>query len=408
MTARAPISRRIKRLRQRQRNDRSWRIWWEPEAAARALGFAVVELDADRPTWSAREANRLNAELEAARSGGGAGTVRRGSRTMEDLVTLYQKSPAFAALAPKTQADYRAKTGVILRKYGPYAVADFTKAVVHTWYETLYQNAGRHQALALVRMLSILMGYAELKGWRPDNSNPCSRLKLEVPQPRGRRSDWAELDAIVAAADACGLRSVGTAALASMLQGQRQTDVLQACRGNFELMQVRGQTAAPGLIWVWQLVRSKRGNAGVIPLHPEFLARIGDWLMATTDPEAPLLIEERVGRAYDQHLFSKRWQEVRAAAAEAERAAAIAGGTALPADWAAPIAQLQFRDLRRTWGKLARLGGVSRDDIADVLGNTVNTDPVLARTYTAAELETVARAQDAVRRPSLKEEDHDG
>ena len=66
---RRPIAAPPPRVRQRQRADGTWRLWWEPEQAIRSQGFATVELDADRLTWSQREAQRLNRLVEDARAG---------------------------------------------------------------------------------------------------------------------------------------------------------------------------------------------------------------------------------------------------------------------------------------------------------------------------------------------------
>ena len=57
-------------LRERRRSDGTVRIWWEPSAAARALGFSVVELDEKRLTWSRREVEKLNTELARAQRNG--------------------------------------------------------------------------------------------------------------------------------------------------------------------------------------------------------------------------------------------------------------------------------------------------------------------------------------------------
>jgi hypothetical protein len=48
---------------------------------------------------------------------------------------------------------------------------------------------------------------------------------------------------------------------------------------------------------------------------------------------------------------------------------------------------------------MARRAGTGRDDVADVLGNSADTDSYLAQVYTAAELATAARAVMAIRRP---------
>eukprot|EP00919_Chromeraceae_sp_WS-2016_P079842 GHVR01188887.1.p1 GENE.GHVR01188887.1~~GHVR01188887.1.p1 ORF type:complete len:110 (-),score=14.87 GHVR01188887.1:181-510(-) len=69
MTNRAPITDKVTGLRQRRRANGSWRVWWEPNQSARDLGFDAVELNADRATWSVREAKRLNEDVDRKRKG---------------------------------------------------------------------------------------------------------------------------------------------------------------------------------------------------------------------------------------------------------------------------------------------------------------------------------------------------
>ena len=63
-------------------------------------------------------------------------------------------------------------------------------------------------------------------------------------------------------------------------------------------------------------------------------------------------------------LFVDRFAEVRAEAAKK-----------MP-----QLADLQFRDLCRTFGVLARAGGAERSDVGDVLGNSAAVDPRLGET----------------------------
>lgn len=220
-------------LRERARADGSVRIWWEPLPAARALGFAVVDLDDQRLTWSPSQAERLNAEVARAVKDGRRSAPAPGGRSIEALAETYRRSLAFTGLAPKTRASYDANLRLLIRKWGASPVRDFSKPVMRTWYETLHREAGEYQAVALLRMMSILFSHAELIGWRPEGTNPCLRLKMRTPAPRRRVANWAEVDALIAAADAAGLPSIGTAVLMSLLQGQRQTDIILARRGDF-------------------------------------------------------------------------------------------------------------------------------------------------------------------------------
>ncbi len=385
-----PIKDAPPRLRQRQRIDGTWRVWWEPEAAIRPLGFAVVELDAGAPMKAGRAARDLNDQVAQARVTGAAPQPRRGLMCIEDVAEDYQRSMQFLDLKPKSQASYRGAIRLIIRKWGDVAAVDITKPMMRTWYEALHRDAGKYQALQMIRLMSILMAHAELRGWRPEQSNPCYRLGVSVPKPRRRSASWDEYDALIAAADRVGLPSIGLAVSLSMLAGQRETDVIEARRGDFaqQLVTWPGESAAVP-VWVWWLGRSKNGVDGTVMLHGELAPKVAAVLARVAPDDARLIIEERVGRAYDMDLFQKRWGEV--------RAAAVAGGAgALPCE---SLTCLQFRDLRRSFAVHARRGGASREDAGDALGNSAGTNDRLKDTYMPPDFFTAARAVAAVNRP---------
>ena len=101
-------------------------------------------------------------------------------------------------------------------------------------------------------------------------------------------------------------------------------------------------------------------------------------------PADALLLDEVTGQPYSEDLFWHRFAPLRATAAKT-----------LPA-----IARLQFRDLRRTHGVMARMGGVSVDDVGNVLGNSLAANPQLQETYLPANLDIARRTIAAVQRPA--------
>lgn len=372
-------------LRERRRADGSVRIWWEPATSARALGFTSVELDERRLTWSTREAEKLNADLARAVKAGRR-VPKPSGRSIEALVETYRKSLAWRQLAAKTQQSYNANFRLIIEKWGPHQVRDFTKPVMRTWYETLYDSRGAHQAMALTRAMSLLFSFAELVGWRAEGTNPCSRLKMTTPDPRKRSASWTEIDALIDAADRLGLSSMAAGILLSLLQGQRQTDVILARISDFRIQQ---HTPGDAPLIQWTFTRSKRGNASALWLHEEVAPRVRLMLCATPDADQRLLRDELTGRDFNVDLFSKRWRAIRDAAIAADKSGKMKA-----------LSGLQFRDLRRTFGVMSRAGGATKDDTADVLGNSAATNPRLAETYMPGQIDTASRAIRAIQRPS--------
>jgi integrase len=380
MTTRPPIPDTIPRLRQRRRADGSWRVWWEPTDEVKALGFDVVELDARRATWSAREARRLNAEVERVRKGGARRTPSRG-RTIDNLIDEYRKSSAWKKLRPKTVQSYEGNLRLISRKWGHRLVVDFTKPVMFTWYETLTEASGKHQALALIRMMSILFSHAERIGWRPENTNPCTRLGAEVPKGRTRTAGWPEYDALLTAADELRLPAMALAVQLAALSGATETMLVTATVGEFQKVTIDGAD-----VWAWARTRTKRDTYAVLEVHPYAVPALEAAIAGRNDPDAPLLLDGRTGRAYSADLFRKRWAEIRAVAART-----------CPSLGRPP---LQFRDLRRTFGHWARAGGASTEDTGDVLGNSAAVDPRLREVYMATQFATARRAVLAIERPA--------
>lgn len=405
-----PIDTPPANLRQRVRADGTVRIWWEPSAAARRLGFDAVELDAARLTWSVREAERINRELDRAKDSGRRAVAGPNGRTVSALIAKYRGSSAWANHAPKTCQSYDAQLRLIDQKWGAYKVADFSKPIMHEWYEALLASKGLTTAMARLRHMSILMSYAELLGWRAENSNPCARLKLRTPKGRRRTASWAEVDALLAAAAELDMPGMATAIAMGLFQGQRQTDLRLATITQFRRrsVQLMGWPEARD-VWVWALVRSKRGNEGAMIIHDSAAPLLEAAIAAATrratrggvvnaDDLAtqPLIWDDRADLSFTgphaEHRFQKRWDAIR------NRAGTMLRETG---DLAAAeaIEGLQFRDLRRTFGALSRAGGATKDDAADVLGNSAATDQLLADIYMAPSFETASRAVMAVQRP---------
>lgn len=384
----------IRGLRERALAKGGSAVWWEPPAWARDLGFATQDLSTLKIGDAQREAKRLNAEADAARL-----TKSRRRKVSDGVITLnmvakdYIASRHFTERAPKTQHGYRHLIGRVTDKWGEEPVAALSKPVMATWYETLLKGGQTRMAQSLLRMASILFTHAELRGWRAEGSNPCLRLRITTPPPRARVVTWDELDALQTAALALGLPSMSAAIALSFFAGQRETDVFQARRGDFTCRTLPARAGRPATsFWVWSLVRSKRKTTGAIPLHDELAPIVAAILARPAPDDAHLLVEERVGRPYDEHLFAHRFAEVRA------RAASAVPSILTPGD------HLQFRDLRRSFGVMARQNGASREDVGGVLGNTAATDPVLERTYMAPDITTTGRAVAAVQRPEKSTE----
>lgn len=381
-TTKPPVLDAAPGLRQRQRADGSWRVWWEPNAAQRAVGATVVEFDPAQPGHATRAAQRL-ADDWARVWRGEAPTQKKSGRSVDDLIQNYRQSLAFTKKPESTRATYGYDLTAIALKWGPQPVALFDKPTLAQWYEALHAAKGVHRSRSILRMMSILMEHAELRGWRAEGTNPCKGIRTETPMERERTASWAEFDALLAAARRLRARAVVVALYLAIMAGQRQYDILRVRPGDFYTVTVPHMTRP---LWVWQLVQSKRKRALEVPIHAAAVSALRLQMMRAADGPGTLIWDEVTGKPFTPRRFFDVWEKVRADAA-----------TTLPS-----VASLQWRDLRRTFANLSRAGGSSDADTSDVLGNTAATNARLRRTYMAPQLATTLRAVEALQRPTEK------
>lgn len=386
-----PIRDKIKGLRQRQRTDGSWAVWWEPNKSERALGFKRVDLWPDYPAKSIREAERLNDDAAGVRAGKPRRT-KTGSRSIDALIKEYLASPRFQNRKPATQRGYRDNLRLIARKWGPDQVADFDEYVLEVWLQNVAKHSGAYQAHALKRMMSILFSFAERLRWIPKGSNPCKGEDFELPVVKGRsrRSSWEEYDHIMTTADKLGRHTMRLAIALAIFTGQRREQIFAARIEDFRKFSFGHNEGDARQVWTWHLDRTKRDTQGVIPIHHEVEPLLDAAIEAAGPDQKYLLIDEATGRVMSRNLFSKRWARIRAEAAKT-----------MPSliNKEDRRKTLQFRDLRRTMASWGRRGGASKDDVTAVLGNTAAADWELGETYMPQDFWTALRAIDAIRRP---------
>lgn len=376
-------------LRQRQRANGTWRVWWEPTAAMLQAGAKPIDLNPAKPADAARQAQRLHAQWLAALNGGAKPDTR--GRTMTDLIADYQRSRRFTTRAATTQRSYAIDLKQIATKWGSQPVALFDAPTMDVWYESLLQAKGEFRAAALLRMASVLFAHAEKIGWRPRGTNPCEGIEVIKPASRSRLLTDAERAALLTAADALGDDLVALALRLALASGQRQTDVLTATAAEFTAAEVPvAWSKKPVPVRLWHFTRSKRGNAGVAPiLDVDLVARLDTAIAAARAAGRNALFVNGVGLPFTIKRWNERWHRVRDAAAKT--CPSLIGD-----------APLQWRDLRRTFATTARANGASKDDVGDMIGNTAAINSQLAAVYMIPHLDAALRAAAAAQLPQAK------
>ncbi|MEO0680476.1 MAG: hypothetical protein AAF192_08685 [Pseudomonadota bacterium] len=368
-----------------------WRVWWEPTRAVAKLGFKPVDLDADRPHMAIKRGKQLNRLVEDRIAGRAPDLPGARGRTLDDAIAAYQASPHWRdGLAEATRRDYRKGFRILAERWGATPLAYFRRGVVREYWETAYEKRGPRMAQALIRHLSILLGYAVQREWI--DANPANGVRMTTPPPRDRVVDWQEYDALLAAGRNTDNHGMVLAIKMAFVTGQRQTDILQAAASDFAMIEdwrldgtARPAAGDETFSLSWGLHRSKTGRSDWLRLHAEVADDVAEAVQARIDAGNPhgAIVRGLGGRAFTADGFRANFTRLRARAA-----------SRVPS-----VATLMFRDLRRSASTHARDGGADMRDTADMLGNDAAVNPRLSRTYVPPSSAAANRAIGALRRP---------
>lgn len=366
--------------RQRRHGDlpagfkwRDGRPRWEPSPTRRRQGWKGADLKDARGAWLAKgaaidRAQAIGAAIEAWAAGAqvpagmaafapagscaapapGAGVL--GPRSIGALLDAYKAHRAFTDLAPRTQADYANKLDRFLQvlaaspaddadkvktKIGalraesidtlsppPFDAPDGEVFELEHAYDVLIDLAGDHMANGVMACVSAWLGWC-VKKRRVWATNPAQLVSRKTLDGRIVVYDWAEIEALVRAADTLGRASIGDAIVLAIDLSWSQQDLLALDWGQVSPdHHVRGK-------------RLKTGNVGNPQLLPLGQARMdlirARWAGAKVRP-THVLVCEMTGRAWAADTFRHEFALVRAAAAKT----------------APGVLAKQFRDLRDT------------------------------------------------------------
>lgn len=368
---------------------RDGRPRWEPSPSRRRLGWRGVDLKDAWGKWLAKgpaieRAEAIAKAVSAWVAGEPAppafaaiapkGAVDKGAtkavlnpRSIGTLRDAYYASPGFSRLADKTQRDYKSKIGRLLEVIA--AEKDAAKlakkvAIVEALdidillppafdapgdfelelaYETLRSEAGDSMAYGVLAATSAWLTWC-VKKKRIWPTNPAALVERGAPDGRIVVYDWPEIVALVRAADALNLRSIGDAIILGLDLSWSQQDLLAL---NW------GQVSKDGHV---KHRRIKTGVAGNPPLLALGVARVAEILARYPNnvvPAAtePVLVCETTGRRWEADHFRHKFGEVRAAAAVDKK------------NPQPTVLERQFRDLRDTAVTYAYEAGLELQEI---------------------------------------------
>jgi integrase len=333
---------------------RDGRPRWEPGPKLRGQGFHGRDLKDDAGRWlgmeaAIRAADALNVEVKV---NAALPPKRRppppAARTVRQLIDDWQASPKFQRLKPNTQADYRYKLAAFAQSdFLDRSVAAVSKPQLYGYWEEVYRDRGHHMANGILATVGAMFAYAELRGWRPEGSNPAARMRRPKPPPR--LSMWLpeEIDAALAAADELSEPEIGDAIVIALHSGQRMSDVLAMPPRIFEA----------GRIAITQF---KRGALVDIPVTAACTSRVDQirarWRERNRIGCATIIVRGD-GRQVSVNTMSKRFERVRELAARS-----------VPS-----IAARTLQDLRDTAVTRLALAGCTLPQIAAITGHNFAT-----------------------------------
>lgn len=322
------------------------RYYWQPSRALARQGWRPFRL-ADDFDQAVAQARARNAELAAAHLAA-AGRTAADRRTVRAMVAAYQQSRWWRTLAPKTQRDYHHHITAILAWAGDDPVQSVTPQRIQGWYEHLFAHAP-HAANARVRVLRLVCSAGRRLGYL--TVNPAEKPGLTTPPRCAPVRIWTpqQVQAAVAAADAAGWHSIGTAVALNEWLGQRRGDLLRLPRTMVRdgVVRIRqSKTGAPVEL-----------SVGTVP---HLVARIAAELASQRDHQGPahaattLLVCETTGRPWSTDHFSRAFRSI----------ADAAGGD---------LANMRFAWLRHTAVTRLAEAGCEIPQIAAVTGHRLAT-----------------------------------
>jgi integrase len=317
--------------------------YWQPNKALKDAGFLTRRL-AERSNQlsdAIREAEALNAEVDAWRAGLVKPAIRHG--TLPWLIRVYQTDTAYTALAAKTRDSYDHCLRVIeawsLRAGHP-PVASLQRRHVRDFYRAMEETPAK--ANAVLRVLRLLLNFARDEG--VIDENPAAKARLKTLPPRDAVWSAEAIARFCEEARSAGRPSMALAVLLAANLGQRQGDILRLAWSAYD-----GQTVT--------LRQGKTGKLIAVPATTELCAE----LEATPRRSPSIVVSETTGRPYLAYNFRHLFREI--------------------ADQAGIGEDLWFLDLRRTAVVRLAEAGCEIYEISAITGHSLTQTVKILEVY---------------------------
>lgn len=377
------------------------RFYWEPSATLKKAGWKALSLGTDEEA-AIRAARARNKEVDAWREGSAApGDVKKIEKrhTVSSIIALY-KEQRVAKHKEKTQVEYLSKLKVIERWAGDERMDAITLDNIKAFRDALYapRKNGEVKATTAFNTLKILRA---LWSWAHANehitNNPAAKdLDISTPAPRQQFAGALARQALIDVAVDTGRPNMAAAIIIAYTIGQREEDLLKLPQNRYDEIQpfeaddpaVYDRLVArepDGRLFGVRVRQGKTDRWVGVPvigdarvhLEAGILAARAKGLTTILFDEAreqtwtaPDKLDRRTRQMYFQRAFS---------AVRTETVARLrkAGDDEL----AAEVADLQFRDLRRTCVVMMGERGIPDHLIAAITGHQLETVKKILEVY---------------------------
>ncbi len=377
------------------------RYYWQPSATLKKAGWKPLVLGQEEGAAIAA-ARARNAEVAAWREGSASPQeVRKmDKRHTVDHVIAQFRLHRFPKLKEKTQSEYASKLKTISRWAGKERMDAITRANIIALRDVLYapRKDGKVRATTAYNTLKVLR---TLWDWAHRNehipTNPAAGdLDVSTPEPRQQFASALGRQALIDAANALGLPNMAAAMILAWSIGQREEDLLKMLQSRYD--EIQPYEADDPAVYARLAAREPDGRVMGIRMRQ---GKTDRWVGVPVTGEARQQLElaiagarklqlttilydeersqtwtsnERATRLTRQAYFQRSFGDIRAHAVATLTAA---GDDELSAE----IADLQFRDFRRTCVVTMGQRGIPDHLISAITGHRLETVKKILETY---------------------------
>lgn len=314
--------------------------FWNPSKTLRDLGLTPEALGKIEAVAKRRavELNGIADELRRGARKGGNGPMLG---SLSRMIAAFKASEEFAELKPRTRKDYAYYLDKIELEFGHLPLVAMSARVIKEYYKRVRRETGVTWGYHIMGSLRAAMSWGVSENWL--EKNPAMDVVVKSPPKRTVQWEPDQARTYIEKAYELGWASIAVMAYVFDSTAQSPIDVRLLKLKNYDGLRISNARIKTGV------------TDAAIPLFPDAKAALDAYLATRTAmlPDAPLLINDRIGGQWVYSTLCKVHSEIRAAAG-------------LPK-------KLQMQDFRRTAQTEAGAAGGTVDEIRGLARHTTRS-----------------------------------